>query len=193
MKNAVQWSMVLGALLAIAGCHSDRPHDYGTERPPVDSLTEGDRGLQSKDLIAATDQMTQSLLAIPELNRGHNPRTIVAMPMENETTHTRAAYDIFIDRLKTSLSKESHGRVVLIENKARFHHMQNQELEGTRDTYGQGDGAAGPAGVQPEFFLYGKMQEMPNRATSTYRAEFDLTGTNRVQIWSDEYLVKVAR
>ena len=58
-----------------------------------------------------------------------------------------------------------------------------------------GEGSApGAAGIQPQYVLYGKMQELPNRGTSTYRAEFNLTNLKtREQVWTGEYIVKVRR
>ena len=49
----------------LAGCYSDRPHEYDEHRPPVDELDERDRGLQSKDVVSASDQMAMDLLAAP--------------------------------------------------------------------------------------------------------------------------------
>jgi PBP1b-binding outer membrane lipoprotein LpoB len=182
--------LVMGILAAIAGCRQD----YRTERPPVDELDPRDKGLQSKDLIVATDQMAQELLALPELNASQKQWTIVTDNMENETTRARD-YDIFIDRLRTNLSKYGRGRVTLIENKAKFRELQSKELETGRDEFAQGTGASGlPKGSNPDYALYGKMQELPNRGTSTYRMDFRLTNLNtRVEIWSGEYIVKVAR
>ena len=48
-------------IAAIAGCsHHDKPHNYGKARPPVDELDSRDRGLQSKDVVSASDQMAQA-------------------------------------------------------------------------------------------------------------------------------------
>jgi hypothetical protein len=78
--------------------------------------------------------------------------------------------------------------------------MQSQELEtGARDEFGQGGGKTqpGPAGINPDYMLYGKIQDMPNRGTNTYRFEFNLSALQgalaRTQPWSDEYIVKVER
>ena len=74
-----------------------------------------------------------------------------------------------------------------------YRELQNRELEppANEDEFGQGSGRpANPnqAGMQPDFALYGTMQELPNRGTSTYRAEFQLTDLrNRTIVWSDEY------
>jgi len=187
--------LVLGMLGLIIGCQSDRPHEYGELRPPVDQVDPRDRGLGGKDLMAATDQMAQSLLALPELNASKTQWTIVAAYMQNQTMQPGVPYDMFIDRLKVNLSKYGRGRVALVENKARFQDLRSRELDQERDDFGQSGGATPRAGgIQPDFFLYGKMQELPNRATSLYRAEFNLTDARTRQvIWSDEYLVAVTR
>jgi hypothetical protein len=194
MKHKLLLIVSLAAALG-AGCHSDKPHDVGQERPSVSDLDSRDRDLQSKDLLEASDLMTQSLVSLPELAGDTKQWTIVTSNVENQTTR-RQNYDIFIDRLRTNLSKQARGRIRLIENKARYHDLQSKELEtGGNDQFGQGSGTTGlPAGIQPDYVLYGKMQEMPNRGTSTYRMEFNLTNfRTREQVWSDEYIVKVAR
>jgi len=193
-------SVTLAAAVVLAGlvgCSSDRPHEVGRERPAVGDLDRRDRGeLQSRDLVEASDQMAQSLITLPELNESRSQWNIVVKPtVENQTT-ARRDYGIFIDRLKTNLAKQGRGRIRLIENKATFHQLQNEELEtGGNDRFGQGSGDTGlPAGVQPDYDLYLKMQELPNRGTSTYRMDFNLTNLHtREIVWNDEYIVKVAR
>ncbi len=180
--------VVVGLLGMVAGCQT-----YADRRPPVDQLDRRDQGLQSKDLLNVTDEMTGDLLSLGALNQSQNQWTIVTTNMENETTKARN-YDIFIDRLKTNLSRQSAGRVTLIENKSKFNELRNKELDRPQDTFGQGDGTVGTGRIQPDFALYGKVQDMPNRGTDTYRFEFTLTNLKTgVQVWSRDYLVKVAR
>lgn len=188
--------LVLSA--AAVGCSSDdKPHKHGKERPPLDEIDAGGRGLQSKDLIQATDQMAMELLALPELNASQHQWTIVTGPTENQTQNVRQNYAIFIDRLKTNISKQGRGRVTLIENRDRYRDLQSKELEtGEReDTFGQTDGsrvAPGPAGIQPDYILYCKAQQMTSGGPDLYRFEFNLTGLKTRQlIWSGEYMVKV--
>ena len=186
------------AILTALGCHQDRPHDVGRARPPIDQLDERDRGLQSVDLLQSTDLMAQSLLSLPELNASDRQWTIVAMDAEDQTTGGgRRSYNIFVDRLKTSLARQGRGRAALIENRDRYRAMQSRELEpGMADEFGQGGGPTQPGGpgIQPDFALYAKVQDLPNRATNTYRFEFNLTSLrDRRLVWSDEYIVKVER
>jgi hypothetical protein len=96
-----------------------------------------------------------------------------------------------------NLAKYGKGRVALIENKAKLHDLQSRELEqgGGGDRFGQGGtrgGAAGSAGVQPDFALYGRIMELNNRGTSYFLCEFTLTDLHtREQIWTNAYEVKV--
>jgi hypothetical protein len=114
--------------------------------------------------------------------------------------------NIFLYRLKTNLAKYGRGRVALIENRDRYRDVQSRELEpgaagAPRDEFGQGDGSAGGgraapggAGIQPDFGLYARITEMPNRGTSYYFCEFTLTNLHtREQVWNNAYEVKVAR
>lgn len=196
--------LAAGLAAGVVGCtHDDKPHEYGRQRPPIDELDSRDRGLQSKDLVASTDTIAMDILSLPELNASQAKWTIVAMPVENQTTAARANYDIFIDRLKTSLFKQGRGRVALIENRDRYRDMQNKELDPAarerEDAMGQtgGSTSANSAGTQPDYALYAKMQELPNRATSLYRIEFNITkfagAGSREMVYSGEYMTRVER
>jgi hypothetical protein len=182
--------------LAILGC-DDKPHEYGQQRPPLDQIDPNGEGLQSKDLLAATDQMSMDLLSLPALNKSDAKWTVVTAPMENQTVNQRENLDIFVDRLKTQLYKHGGDRIALIENRDRFHDLQSRELEGGQsDPAAQGGGGAavGAAGIQPNYVLLGTMQELPNRDTSTYRAEFKLLDfRTREIVWNNDYMVKVKR
>jgi hypothetical protein len=203
IRSVVLCSYAGAALLigAAAGCHEDKPHDYGRERPPTGDLYEGDVGLQSKDVIEASDKMAADLLALPELNASQHQWLIVVDRVDNQTSDPRANLDIFLNRLKTALFQKGRGRVQLIENKAKLYELQSRELEtgsGERDTYGQGSGnrsgGGGPAGIQPDYSLYAKMTDLPNRKTDYYYTEFTLTDLrNRTLAWTNAYEVKVRR
>jgi hypothetical protein len=183
-------------VLGLAGCASDRPESYGRERPPVDELDSRDKGLQSKDVVAASDQMAMDLVALPEMNADKERWTIVVDHVENRTSNARFDLDIFLERLGINLRKHGRGRVQLIENRDKLHELQSRELEQERDDFGQGAGKSrpGPAGIQPDFALYGRIMELPNRGTSYYLCEFTLTDLHsREKVWTNAYEVKVAR
>jgi hypothetical protein len=187
---------LVAVLVLVAGCAHDRPEEYGRQRPPVDEIDSRDRGLQSKDVVAASDQMAMDILAMPELNADKNRWLIVVDHIENRTTNNRFDLDIFIERLRVNLAKHGKGRVQLIENRDKLHELQSRELEQGGDKFGQGQGkpGPGPAGIQPDFGLYGRIMEMPNRGTSYFLCEFTLTDMrSREQVWTNAYEVKVAR
>lgn len=193
-------SPLLVAVIAVAsaalGCHSDKPHDYGRQRPPVDQLDSRDRGLQSKDVVNASDQMAMDLLQLPELNASDHRWTVVFTGVRNETVSARQNLDIFIQRLKSKVATEGRGRVQIIANRDTFHDVQSRELEQERDDFQQGAGKAkpGPAGIQPDFALEAVAMDLANRGTDYYNFEFRLIDLKtREQVWTNMYEVRVAK
>jgi hypothetical protein len=190
-----------------AGCYHDKPHEYGQQRPPVEDLDARDRGLQSKDVVAASDQMAQDLLAqVPQLNQTGHRWTIVVDRVDNHTTMNNFDLNIFLERLRVNLSKYGRSQIAIIENRDKYRDIQSRELEGGGtgggggDEFGQGGGgggsrsASGSAGTQPDYGLYAKIIELPNRGTSYFLCEFTLTNLHtREQVWNNAYEVKVER
>ncbi len=200
MKTVKELKVVLSAgviALAAVGC-ADRPHQYGQERQPVDQLTEGNTGLQSKDVVSATDQMASDLLALPELNASSKQWLVVITDVANHTTDPRFSYEVFSARLRSNLARMGHGRVALVENRDKYKDIQSKELEQGSDEFGQGGGKAqpGPIGSNPDYGLYITIDEMPNRATSYFLVTATLTDLRtRVQVWnsSPPYEINTAR
>ena len=183
----------VAAIMLLIGC-SEKPERYGRERPPVGDLYEGDRGLQSKDVVQASDQMAQDLLADHELNASHDRWLLVVDHIENRTTDNGFDMDIFLERLRVNLAKHGRGRVQLLENKNKLRDLQSRELDQERDTYGQGPGATPAKRIQPAYALYGRIMEMPNRKTSYYLAEFTVSDMKSgEQKWTNAYEVKAMR
>src|SRR5688572_17826191 len=141
--------------------------------------------------------MAMDLLRLPELNDSRARWTIVVDRVENLTAENRRDLDIFLERLRVNLARHGRGRVLLVENRDKLRDLQSRELETTSgDRYGQGGsgGASGSANIQPDFALYGRIMEMPNRATSYFLCEFVLTDLHtREQVWVNQYEVKVLR
>jgi hypothetical protein len=197
MSRKIAGLLAVGLMVGVVGCHEDRPHEYGEQRPPVDQLDPGDRGLQSKDVVDASDQMAMDLLGNPDLNSSRTQWTIVVDHVDNQTSDPRANLDIFLQRLRTQLFKHGHGRVQLIENRAKLHELQSRERDTERDDrFGQGGTGASSAGarIQPDYSLYAVMMDLPNRQTDYYNCRFTLTDLRNGTIaWENEYEVKVAR
>ena len=187
---------VVGSIALLGGACQDRPHDYDDDRPPIDELDSRDSGLQSTDVVRASDQMAMDLLALPELNASDHRWTVVVDHVENRTASNNFDLDIFIERLRVNLRKHGQGRVQLIENRAKLLELQARELDQERDDFGQGaaPNRPGPGGIQPDFSLYGRIMEMPNRGTSYFLCEFTLVDLHtREQVWTNAYEVKALR
>ena len=172
-----------------AGCSHDAPDRYGEQRPPVGELDGRDRGLQSKDVVQASDEMAMKLLADPELNASRDQWLMVVDRVENQTVSARHNLDIFLQRLQTNLARHGKGRVQLIQNRAKLRDLQARELEVER-----ADGQPGPKGIQPDYSLSATISELPNRGTSYYYVQFEVTDLrDRRLAFTDAYEVRVER
>jgi len=181
----------------IGGCTRDIPNEYGSQRPPVDTIDERDRGLQSKDVVSASDLMARDLLADEGLRRASAQWVMVVDRFEDRTMDRRfnVNYDIFIERLRTNLGQYGKGNVTLVENQAKLKQLRNKELDAPRaDEFGQGSGGGGLGRIQPDFALYGKAFDLPNRGTNYYLLEFTVVSLKSgTQVWTNKYEVKAAR
>jgi hypothetical protein len=172
--------------LGLAGCSSDKPEEYHRERPSVDELNSRDRGLQSSEVVEASDLLVQKILSLPEVNRSPTRLTVVFTNLEDMTTTRQFNYDIFLERLKTNISEQGRDRIAIVSNRDNYYRTRNNELDlpsrggRERDDFGQGDGssraAVTPAAsrIQPDFALTGKVMELRNRGTSYYLFTFSL-------------------
>lgn len=193
------------ALLAIVGTSSIacKSRTYEDQRPPVDQLDARDRGLQSKDVVDASQTAAMDLLALPELNADSRAWTVVFTGVRNQTSTAPQNLDIFTQRLRTIVGQQGRGRVRLIQNREQYREMQSRELEQSaerEDEFGQGGRsgrtrtAPGAAGTQPDFLLEATARDLPNRGTNYYNIEFTLTDlNNREIVWNHGYEVRVAR
>jgi hypothetical protein len=192
MNNKGAVLMGLIASLAVAagvGCSHDMPDQYGERRPPVTELDGRDRGLQSKDVVQASDEMAMKLLADPDLNASKDQWLMVVDSVQNDTVSARHSLDIFLQRLQTNLARHGKGRVQLIQNRAKLRDLQARELEVERS-----DGQPGPKGIQPDYSLSATISELPNRGTSYYYVQFEVTDLRDRRIaFTDAYEVRVAR
>jgi len=167
----------------IAGC-SDKPHRYGRERPPIDQIDPRDAGLQSKDVVSASDAMAESLLSDRRLNESKTQWVMVVDRVEMNAVDARGDLDVFLRRLKVNLDRMGQGRVTFVENRDRLYQLQSREL----------DGAPAASRLQPDYSLYCRVTDLPNRGTNYYFFEFTVTDLHRgVQAWTDAYEVRVER
>jgi hypothetical protein len=190
---------MLAATAGVVGC--SKP--YENQRPPVDQLDARDRGLQSKDVVEASDRMAMELLAVPEISSTDHRLLVVFTGVRNKTTSVPENLDIFIQRLKASVGKQGRSKLQIIANREEFHDLQSRELEplmSERDDAAQraatGNPAARPgqAGLQPDFGLEAVAMDIANRGTNYYTCEFRLIDLRtREQVWTGMYEVRVAK
>jgi hypothetical protein len=199
IKTIATSSLALGALL-LAGCASDRPHEYGQERPPINDVDARDGGLQSKDVNEAADQVAMDLLSSPQLNGSRTQWTMVVDRMDDQTRDRLhlTDMDIFLQALKARIAQHGQGRVQLITNRQKFYDIRSREREGGgRDEFGQTGGPVvpgAPEAVQPDFALTGVARDMPRRGTNYYQIEFSVEDLiHRTTVFDHLYQVKVAR
>ena len=135
--------LVLSLLATMIGCNS-----YEKQRPPVDQLDPRDRGIQSKDVVDASQEMATQLMRLSEMNQPTR-QTVVVTNVTNQTTNPYMNYDIFIQRLRGIIGQQAHDRIMLIGRKTNVEQLRGQELEGRPDEFGQGGGRAGVPRQRP--------------------------------------------
>jgi PBP1b-binding outer membrane lipoprotein LpoB len=145
-------------------------------------------GVESQDLVAVTDKMARSLLAIPQIAHAQTPPYIVLDPVNNETRFP-INKDLFLTRIRTELNKRCLGKVLFLdrERMATLERERNLKREGNVTT------SSDPA-VQEfrgaDYFLTGTLGGMSTRTkagTSDYILyAFRLTDARTsVIVWED--------
>ncbi|MEI6357241.1 MAG: penicillin-binding protein activator LpoB [Verrucomicrobiota bacterium] len=160
------------AAALIAGCASGVQNPSGV---PVTRLNADEKGfvagtgVESQDLVAVTDKMARSILAIPEIQKAQGLPRVVLLPVENQT---RFAFnkDIFLDRIRVQLNSKAQGKVRFLARDR----MEALEKERAMKRSGQLTSSSDPV-VQEfkgaDFFLTGKLSGMTTKAragTSDY-------------------------
>ena len=67
-------------------------------------------GIESQDLVAVTDKMARSILAVPQIARAQTTPRIVIDPVKNETRFP-INKDLFTDKIRIQLNTQATGRV----------------------------------------------------------------------------------
>jgi hypothetical protein len=181
-------AITLVSIAALAGCSSDhKPDEYHRMRPEVSEISTRDRGLQSSEVVEASEKLASELLSLPEVNQSSRRMTVVFTNLEDLTRRRQFDYNIFLERLKTEISYKGRDRIAIITNRDKFYQTRNAELDPApgsreRDDFGQTDrprrgngNVAPPANrIQPDFSLQGKVMDLPNRGTDYYLFTFSL-------------------
>ena len=105
-------ALSLAAITAIAGCASDhKPEGYNRQRPDVTDINSRDRGLQSSEVVEASEKLATELLSLPEVTQSSRKLTVVFTNLEDLTRRRQFNYDIFLERLKTEMSYKGRDRI----------------------------------------------------------------------------------
>jgi PBP1b-binding outer membrane lipoprotein LpoB len=186
----------LTAVLA-GGCASQ-----GVKNPtgvPVTEMRADERGfvagtgVESQDLVAVTDKMARSILSIPEISRAQTPPRIALDPVVNDTRFPLNK-DIFNDRIRIELNKNSLGRVRFLARDRMQTLQRERELKQT----GQVTASADPSVNEfrgADYFLTGKLSGMATKTsagTSDYVLySFQLIDARTSEIvWEDAAEIK---
>ncbi|MEI7551628.1 MAG: penicillin-binding protein activator LpoB [Verrucomicrobiota bacterium] len=171
MNTSIRFTLLagLGAVAALlAGCVSQ-----GVQNPsgvPVTELKPDERGfvagtgVESQDLVAVTDKMARSILAIAEIAHAATPPRIVLDPIVNDTRFP-INKDIFNDRLRIELNKQSLGKVRFLARDR----MATLERERALKQNGQVTASSDPNVTEfrgADYFLTGKLAGMTTKASA---------------------------
>jgi len=70
-------------------------------------------GVESQDLVAVTDKMARSVLAIPQIANAPAPPVVILDPVENQTRFP-INKDIFLTRIRAELNSKTRGKVMFM-------------------------------------------------------------------------------
>jgi PBP1b-binding outer membrane lipoprotein LpoB len=174
LKKTLNLVALLGIAGIVAGCASSG----GVKNPsgvPVTRMNPDEQGfvagtgVESQDLVAVTDKMARSILAIPEIASATKPPIVVLDPVQNNTRFA-INKEIFLTRIRTELNSKTRGKVQFLarDRMAALEKERNLKREGavtaTADPKLQEFKGA-------DYFLTGELQGMSTKTkagTSDY-------------------------
>ncbi len=185
------------AVVLLAGCASS-----GVKNPsgvPVTRMNPDEQGfvagtgIESQDIVAVTDKMARSILAVPQIAGAAAPPVVVLDPVDNQTRFP-INKDIFLTRIRTELNRKTAGKVVFVarDRMAALEKERNLKREGALTS------SADPKQQEfkgADYFLTGSLQGLSTRTkagTSDYILyAFQLIDVRTsVIIWEDASEVK---
>lgn len=201
MKTSLQFIFLSGLATGAAflsGCTAAQ----GVQNPsgvPVTEMKPDERGfvagtgIESQDLVAVTDKMARSILAIPQIARASVPPRIVIDPVNNATRFP-INKDLFTDRIRIQLNSKATGRMIFLARD----HMPALERERALKQSGQVTASADPNVVEfrgADFFLTGKLEGLTSR-TSAGTGDYILYSFQLIDartsemVWEDSMEIK---
>jgi penicillin-binding protein activator len=159
--------------LFLIGCATENASTQSSQPSYVDPTAQGKvagMGIESQDLITATDKMSRKILETPRVQstKGGNRPVIGLLPIENRTRFP-IDKDIFLERLKALLNEKSNGQL-------RF--VARDQLEALKDEKAMKDKGNVTSGTRKkflgvDFFLDGKLSSI-STATSQGKSDYIL-------------------
>lgn len=196
-QTARSLSLLAATAFVLAGCASSGVHN--SSGVPVTQMNAdekgfvGGTGVESQDLVAVTDKMARSILAVPAVARAQSAPYVVLDPVLNETRFP-INKDMFLDRIRIQLNTKAQGKIRFLARER----LAALEKERTAKAAGQFNSSSDPR-VQEfkgaDFFLTGKLQGQSTRTskgTSDYiMYSFQLIDARTTEIiWEDAAEIK---
>jgi len=173
------------SLFLLAGCQSSPPPDRGrTTTVPVDQRLSFERGLASKDLTSATDDMVRSIAAKPEIRDSPYRVQIVMADVVNRTSMPARNYDIYLARIRALLNQtDSRYNIGFVTEKSRVEQLRRSEGL---------DPVGGSSFVsKADYALQGVFYDLPNQGANYYLLTFQIVDLSDGEIyWENSYEVK---
>lgn len=186
-----------GLALLMAGCASSGIRQAsGVPATPMNPDERGfvaGTGVESQDLVAVTDKMARSIVAVPVIQKAAAAPYVILEPVLNETRFP-INKDMFLDRLRVQLSSKTQGKVRFLARER----LAALEKERAAKQAGQFTSSANP-NVQEfkgaDYLLTGKLQGLSTRTskgTSDYILyTFQLIDARTTEIvWEDAAEIK---
>src|SRR5437762_8283717 len=104
LRKSTIASTLTSVMLVAGGCASDhKPERYNRQRPDINELDSRDRGLQSTEVVEASELLANQLLSLKEVTQSPTRLTVVFDHLDDLTRTRQFNYDIFLERLKTEI------------------------------------------------------------------------------------------
>ena len=168
MKTIIKFILPVTTAALVAGCASSgvkNPSGTGVTQLKADEQgTVVGTGIESQDLVAVTEKMARSVLAIPQIANAATPPLIVLDPVDNQTRFP-INKDIFLVRIRSELNSKCRGKVMFLarDRMAALEKERNLKREGAVT-------AGSDAHVQEfkgaDYFLTGTLEGLSTRTTA---------------------------
>jgi len=173
------------AAALLTGCQNSPPPDFGrTTTVPVDQRQSYERGLASKDLTSATDDMVRSIAAKPEIRDSPYRIQIVMADVLNRTSMPARNYDIYLARIRALLNQtDSRYNIGFVTDKARVEQLRRSE--------GLDPAGGSSFASKADYALQGVFYDLPNQLSNYYLLTFQIVDLSDGEIyWENSYEVK---